>query len=85
MTLEDEIIKELSTQMQSEMDFQILSDMLVQLGWTKIVLPRFYSREHSVDVLGWCEKNIKNPYERRGTVFMFQHEDDAVLFSLKWI
>lgn len=85
MNLEDEIAKELSTQMQSEMDFHILSDMLVQIGWKKVTLTRFFSRKHSVNILMWCEENIKHPFEHRGTAFVFQNEGDAVNFALKWL
>ena len=48
--LEDEIAKELSTQLQSEIDFQILSDMLVELGWHKVELIRFDSNRQAVDI-----------------------------------
>ncbi len=83
--LEEEIAKELSSQMQSEMDFHILSDMLVQMGWHKVVLTRFFSRKHSIDILIWCDEYIKNPFEHRGTVFVFQDKGDAVNFTLKWL
>ncbi len=82
--LEEEIVNELASQMQSEMDFEILSNMLVELGWKKIVLTRFFSREHSVDIATWCEENVRNPYERRGSTFVFENEGDAVNFTLRW-
>jgi hypothetical protein len=86
MNLEEEIANELATQMQSEMDFHILSDMLVQAcGWTKVTLPRFFSRHHSVDILMWCEEHVKHPYEHRSTSFVFENEGDAVNFTLKWV
>jgi len=84
MDLEKEIIEELGTQMQSEMDKEILWGMLVNLGWTRVLLPRFNSREHSVDVLEWVEENCKNPYERKGSEFIFENNRDAVNFILKW-
>jgi hypothetical protein len=83
--LEEEITQELATQMQSEMDFHILSDMLVKsCGWRKVVLTRFFSRKHSVNILMWCEENIKNPFEHRGSTFVFENEGDAVNFTLRW-
>lgn len=82
--LEQEIINELGTQMQSEIDKEILWGMLVGMGWTRVLLPRFESREHSVDVLVWVEKNCKNPYERKGSEFIFENDRDAVNFILKW-
>lgn len=86
MNLEEEIAKELSTQMQSEMDFEILSNMLVQgCGWKRVTLTRFFSRKHSVNILMWCEEHCKHPYEHRGTSFVFQDEGDAINFTLKWL
>lgn len=85
MNLQDQILEELGTQMQSEMDFHILSDMLVQMGWKKITLTRFFSRKHSVDILMWCEEHVKHPFEHRGTTFVFENQGDAVNFTLKWL
>ena len=85
MNLQDQILEELGTQMQSEIDFNILSDMLVQLGWKKVVLTRFFSRKHSVNILMWCEEHVKHPFEHRGSTFVFENEGDAVNFTLKWL
>lgn len=86
MNLEEEITQELATQMQSKIDFEILSDMLVKAcGWKKVTLTRFFSRKHSVNILIWCEEHIKHPFEHRGSSFVFQDEGDAVNFTLKWL
>lgn len=85
MNLEDEIAKELSTELQSEIDFEILSDVLVKsCGWTKVTLTRFFSRKHSINILMWCEENIKNTFQHRGSTFIFQDAGDAVNFTLRW-
>jgi hypothetical protein len=85
MSLQEEIMQELATEMQSEIDFNILSDMLIQLGWRKVELLRFNSREHAVDVKLWCKENIKNPWECRGSTFIFEDAVDANWFTLKWL
>ena len=85
MNLEDEIASALSKEIAKEIDFEVLSSMLVELGWHRIKLDRFLSREHSVDVIEWCALNINYPYERCGTTFVFENEGDAVNFSLKWL
>ena len=85
MNLQEEVMNDLATKMQSEMDFEILSDMLIKsCGWKKVVLTRFFSRKHSINILMWCEENIKNPFEHRGSTFIFQDEGDAVNFTLRW-
>lgn len=84
--LEEQIVAELSTEMQSEIDFQILSDMLVQAcGWHRVGLVRYQSREHSVDILNWCDKNVKGHYQHRGGIFIFETQQDANWFTLRWL
>jgi hypothetical protein len=82
--MQDEILEELGTQMQSEMDKEILWGMLEKLGWTRVILPRFESREHSVDVVTWLHDNCKNPYERKGSEVIFENSGDAVNFIMRW-
>ena len=84
MNLEKQIIEELGTQMQSEMDKEILWGMLVKMGWTRVLLPRVSSREHSVDVITWLADNCKNPYERKGNEVIFENSGDAVNFIMRW-
>lgn len=82
--LEDEIAAELATQMQSEMDFHILSDMLVKMGWKKVELARFYSNRQAIDIKLWCEQHIRKAWRNHGTSFVFENTGDAVMFTLKW-
>jgi len=84
MNLEDEIIIELSTGMHSEIDFQILSDILVNLGWKKVSLNRFNNNEHAVDIKLWLEEHTCGVWQCRGSTFVFQNHGDAVNFTLKW-
>ncbi len=84
MNLQDQIMEELSTQMQSEIDKEILWGMLVGLGWTRVLLPRFETREHADIVFQWVEDNCKSPYERKGSEYIFESNKDAVNFILKW-
>ena len=82
--LEKQIIDELGTQMQSEIDKEILWGMLVKIGWTRVLLPRFDNRDHAVYVFEWAEQHCKNPHERKGNEFIFESKVDAVNFTLRW-
>lgn len=82
--LEQEIIEELGTRMQSEIDREILWGMLVGMGWIRVMLDRFQDNKHAVDITYWLTENCKNPYERNGRDFIFENEGDAVNFILKW-
>ena len=85
MNLEKEIIDELGTQMQSEMDKEILWGMLQGMGWTRVMLDRFQDNKHAIDITYWLEENIKNPFERKGRDFIFEDSKDATLFILRWV
>ena len=82
--LEKEILDELSTKMQSEIDREIMWGMLKNLGWRRVNLDRFTDNNHAVDITYWLEANCKNPFERSGTDFIFESEVDAVNFTLRW-
>lgn len=82
--LEEEIANELSEKMCSDIDFQILSDVLVTAcDWTRIVLKPM-TKEHSDAIDNWVNNNVKGPFQTRGIVWIFQNTSDAVNFTLKW-
>lgn len=82
--LEKEILDELGTKMQSEIDREIMWGMLKDLGWRRVLLDRFTDNNHAVDITHWLKANCKNPFERSGTDFIFESEVDAVNFTLRW-
>ena len=82
--LEKEILDELGTKMQSEMDREILWGMLKNLGWRRVMLDRFTDNMHAVDITHWLKANCKNPFERSGADFIFESEVDAVNFIMRW-
>jgi hypothetical protein len=82
--LEKQIIEELGTKMQSEIDREILWGMLKNMGWRRVMLDRLTDNNHAVDITYWLEANCKNPFERNGADFIFESEVDAVNFTLRW-
>ena len=82
--LEKQIINELGTQMQSEIDREILWGMLAELGWRRVNLNRFTDNKHAVDITHWLALHCKHAFERRGADFIFESEIDAVNFALRW-
>jgi hypothetical protein len=85
MNMQDEILEELGTQMQSTMDFEILTDILVKsCGWYRIELDRFQDNRQAVDIANWCHDTVKNKWKRSGCHFVFEDQGDAVNFTLRW-
>jgi hypothetical protein len=84
MSLEDEILEELGTKMQSEIDREILWGMLIKIGWRRVNLDRFTDNKHAIDITHWLDQHCHNAFERSGKDFIFESDVDAVNFIMRW-
>jgi hypothetical protein len=84
MNLEDEIISKMAQDLCNEIDFQILADMLVSIGWTRVIL-RPMTWEGGLEVDAWTAQHVKGPFENMGLVWVFEDPAEASWFSLRWI
>jgi hypothetical protein len=86
MNMQDKILEELGEQMHSAMDFEILTDILVNAcGWHRVELDRFRDNREAVDIANWCHDTLKNKWKRSGCHFVFEDQGDAVNFTLRWL
>lgn len=82
--LQEQIMNSAAQRLADEIDFEVLSGMLCQIGWTKVVLnPMTWETGDAIDL--WTHKNIKNPYETMGLVWIFENEKDANWFKIRWL
>lgn len=81
--LEEQLMERASREMADEIDFEILSGMLVQTGWTRIQLGR-PPRTIASDINIWMHNECKNHWERHGATWIFENKDEAALFKLTW-
>jgi hypothetical protein len=84
MKLQDKILEELGTNMQSQVDREILWGILIGMGWTRVKLSRFIDNYHAVDITYWLDEHVNNPFEREGADFIFENSHDALIFILRW-
>lgn len=80
----DKVMDKLAEELAQEIDFGVLADALVLSGWTKIVLPYFDSRYHSIDVENWAIENCSK-FKHHATTYVFESGNDATAFALKWL
>ena len=85
MTIEEEMIEQAGTEMAREVDREVLWGMLQGLGWTRVMLPRFVDNHHAIDIGYWLEDNCKQAFERGGRDFLFESQQDANWFKLRWM
>ena len=84
MTLEEQIINDAGKAIANEIDFQILSDMLCEIGWRRVIL-RPMTWEQGLELDDWTAKHIKGHFETMGLVWVFEDEEDANWFALRWL
>lgn len=83
----DKIEAIMADEIQKEIDFAILSDMLVACGWTRVELPPFDNRYHAVDISDWVNENCgkRAEFKQFGRTYVFEDAKDATAFALKWL
>jgi hypothetical protein len=82
--LEQDIINRAGKAIADEIDFTILTDLLCQIGWRKVILkPMTWEDGHNIDE--WTAQHIKGNFETMGLVWIFEDEQDANWFSLRWL
>ena len=83
-SIQEDIINKAGKAMADEVDFGILTDMLCQIGWRKVILKPM-TWEHGLEVDAWVNTNVKHPYETMGLVWVFENQQDANWFGLRWL
>lgn len=84
--LEDTLFsEELSKILAEEIDREIMLDMLVATGWTKVELERLKDRYQSIDIALWIDENCTGNHTKLGSTFVFEGKQDAEWFSLRWL
>lgn len=69
-------------ELRKSIDFEVLADILVAAGWTDVVIDRLCDRK---EVNIWVEANCLGKSEHRNGRWVFELEQDALLFKLKWL
>ena len=82
-TLNDEMIDHLASTVAKEIDFAVLTGLLCETGWTKIILsPMTSERSKSID--DWLATKCRGKHMTMGIVFVFEKPQDATWFTLKF-
>lgn len=84
MNIEDEITNAMASEMQKEIDGEIMRSLLRESGWHEVVLQWIMTHEVGAEVDAWVASNSKEEYWNRGLVWLFKSKRDAVWFSLRW-
>ena len=81
--LQDKILEHQAKEMQSSIDWEIKAGMLEELGWVRVEILSDSVEEH-LRMLVWVNEHSQHDVKNRHDVFLFQDEEDAIMFKLKW-
>ncbi len=81
--LEDQLAESMAKEISKEIDFEILSTLLCEIGWTKVVL-RPMTAEHGAEIDAWVSEYVRGNVKTLGLVWLFEKSKDATMFILKW-
>jgi len=81
--LEEQSMERASRAIADEIDFEVLSGMLVQTGWTRVRLSR-PPRTITCDINTWMHAECKKHWKSCGPVWIFESQEEAALFKLTW-
>jgi hypothetical protein len=85
MSLEQQLMEKMSKEIAQEIDFGILSDLLVYSGWVKIELDTLENNNNAIDMNEWLDMNCKHKVSRLGRKFVFESSAEAEWFILRWL
>jgi hypothetical protein len=81
--LEEQYADRAAKEMAEEIDNEILFDLMVKSGWTRVELSRL-TRTDNRDMNTWMHAECKKHWHRRGKVWVFESREEAALFKLTW-
>lgn len=77
--LHEEIVDEVVKNIRNQIDWGIVRQMLEDTGWYYV-----QARPSRYDILTWVNENCVGDHTRHEQEWMFELEQDAVLFTLRW-
>ena len=81
---EQEILDHAARQLSESVDREMLWKLLEDSGWTRVAISRLTDNRHAIDIVEWVVSNCHGDHKRNGREFLFEREQDAVMFTLRW-
>ena len=87
MNMQSEYLKyinKMTDDLRQEIDFGILSDILLENGWTPVEFIPFTYSKQAKDIADWAEQHCVGKWRHHGVNFVFERAADATAAILKW-
>lgn len=78
-TLDDDMAAILT----EEIDWCIVTDILVESGWTEIIVPST-TPDNYIKMQEWAKVTLHNDYQGRDNRWAFVDPSEAAMFAMRW-
>lgn len=83
--LQQQMLDEQAKVLAREIDREVLWGMLTELGWHRITFDWPRTTEELEEIKLWTQKNSKGSYEVHRADYIFENEQDANWFKIRWL
>jgi glutathione synthase/RimK-type ligase-like ATP-grasp enzyme len=84
MNLEQELTESLAKEFRKTMDFDLMCDIMVDVRGYVVVEVNYGPTQHWSDVMAWADSTCSGEYKEHNGKWLFELEEDATMFKLKW-
>ena len=82
-TMQQKLEDSLAKEFQKTIDYEVLGDVLLRFGWTR-VKTEYDGGKEWMDVVAWVGLNCQGEYKEHNGIWLFERSADAVAFQLRW-
>ena len=82
--LEGDLAAAMSQAIAEEIDWDIMCDLMTQVGWHTVKASTQYSMDDYAIVKEWMSLHVKGHYKCRHGTWIFEQSEDAMWFALRW-
>ena len=83
--LEQAVLDSAAYEIEQYIARDLLWKQMESLGYTRVKLLRFNNNIHAVDISYWLADNCKGFYHQVGSEILFENQQDANWFKLRWL
>ena len=80
--MSEELYEILARIVEEEVDWEMERILLLESGWSLVTISK--NGKNFEDVRTWCEENLKGYYKSRYGEWVFEKQEDASWFLLRW-
>ena len=83
MNLREQVLNDLAQDMQASMDFDVLADVLISVGWTRLEI-RYHSNQTWLEMHNWADDVFVDEFLEHKGHWLIKSSKDATMFALRW-